>query len=205
LIPAPVVDGDLDDWPAQRYHATDVVYGASSWTGGQDLSATYLVGWDGLNLYLAITVNDDRRVQESSGRELFKGDGAELLLDTVLEADSTPRSLSDDDYQIGLSPGDFAGSGTEAYRWYPLAVESPLSSVQIASASTANGYRLEIKIPWSVFGVNPDAGSTFGFALSVSDNDLIGTAIQQTMVSSVSTRVLTDPTTWGTLELTAAD
>jgi hypothetical protein len=64
-----------------------------------------------------------------------------------------------------------------------------------------NGFYLEASIPWSTFGVTPNAGSTFGFTLSVSDNDTPGTTEQQSMISSVDTRRLTNPTTWGTLIL----
>jgi hypothetical protein len=56
-------------------------------------------------------------------------------------------------------------------------------------------------IPWTVFGVTAEAGDRFGFALSVSDNDLTGAPVQQSMVSNVSSRTLTNPTTWGTLIL----
>lgn len=202
---APVLDGEFEEWPSQRYNATEVVFGSSEWSGGSDLSATYLMGWDSQNLYLAIEISDDQLVQESRGRQLFKGDSVELLLDSGLEADFLSRSLNDDDYQIGLSPGDFTGTGFEAYRWFPLAVEAPLSSVQVVSQEVATGYTLEASIPWPVFGIEPQAGDLFGFALSISDNDQHGIGVQQSMVSSVSTRVLTDPTTWGTLELVLAD
>jgi hypothetical protein len=40
--------------------------------------------------------------------------------------------------------------------------------------------------------------------VSVSDNDAVGTAAQQSMVSSVSSRTLLNPTTWGTMVLAGA-
>ncbi len=70
-----------------------------------------------------------------------------------------------------------------------------------AGKTSTTGYTLEAKIPWSVFGLTPVDGARYGFALSVSDNDAAGTATQQSMVSSVSTRTLVNPTTWGTLIL----
>jgi hypothetical protein len=51
--------------------------------------------------------------------------------------------------------------------------------------------------------VTPLAGGRYGFALSLSDNDVAGSSTFQSMVSSVDTRELTDPTTWGTLILEA--
>jgi len=61
--------------------------------------------------------------------------------------------------------------------------------------------RVEAAIPWNVLGVVPAAGQSYGFAVSASDNDDTGQNLQQGMVSSVPTRVLVDPTTWGELQL----
>ena len=201
LEAAPGIDGNLEDWPSQRWSATEVVYGASNWSGGSDLSASFVIGWDDDNLYIAANVNDDSHVQLATGYNLYRGDSVEILLDTLLETDFNSAVLSPDDYQIGLSPGNFSSIGPEAYRWFPSSVQSSLSSPIIESASTDDGYILEAQLPWIIFGVDPVAGEQYGFAFSVSDNDQAGTRTQQSMVSSVSTRVLTDPTSWGTLIL----
>jgi hypothetical protein len=76
--------------------------------------------------------------------------------------------------------------------------------VTVAGKATPQGYDLEARIPWTTFSLTPAEGARYGFALSISDNDLAGTAAQQSMVSSVSTRKLTNPTTWGTLALGAS-
>ncbi len=204
LATAPTIDGVLGEWTTTAYTANQVVFGAAAWTGTSDLSAAYYVGWDSGNLYLAARVTDDRHVQVSSGRYLYKGDDVEIQLDTDLPGDYYSTTLSADDYQIGLSPGDFAARPAEAYRWYPAALEASLPTVAVAARKTDQGYDLEARIPWSVFGVTPAGGTTYGFALSFSDNDRAGSAVQQSMVSSVATRRLQNPTTWGTLILAPA-
>ena len=73
--------------------------------------------------------------------------------------------------------------------------------VEAAAVPTDDGYRIEAKIPWSIFGVNPDVGKDYGFAFSISDNDKSGENVQQSMVSNAPNRHLTDPTTWGELTL----
>jgi Carbohydrate family 9 binding domain-like len=197
----PTIDGDLSDWTGNIFSANQIVFGASSWTGGADCSATYSIAWDSANLYLAIRVTDDRFVQISSGRTMYKGDGAEILLDTDLAGDFSTRPLSSDDYQIGLSPGNFGSLPPSAYRWFPASQESALASAEVKSVKTDAGYNLEVRLPWAVFGISPVSNRHYGFALSISDDDAPGTAVQQSMVSSVSTRILTDTTTWGTLVL----
>jgi hypothetical protein len=76
---------------------------------------------------------------------------------------------------------------------------------QIKIAATRNETehltRVEVIIPWSVFGINPKSGMHLGFALSVSDNDNTSSNVQQTMVSTSQNRSLFNPITWGDLLL----
>jgi len=202
LTTPPTIDGSLSltEWRV-GYLVKDVVFGHVARSGKSDLSATYYIGWDQTYLYLAVEVVDDKFVQVSRGRLLFKGDEVELQLDADLNGDFATTSLSADDYQLGLSPGDFASNAPEAYLWYPSKKAGSLSSISVKSQSTTSGYNLEARIPWSVFDVTPTAGTHYGFALSVSDDDKAGVAAQESLISSVSTRKLVNPTTWGTLEL----
>lgn len=197
----PTLDGDLSDWDATSYKSDKIVFGSSNWTGTSDASAEYHIGWTNEALYLAVKVTDDAHVQVSSGSLLYKGDEVELQLDTNLAGDYFSNILSADDYQIGLSPGNFSSLRTESWRWYPRSTRGPLSVISIHVKSRSDGYDLEAKIPWSVVGVSPSEGASYGFALSISDNDLKGAPVQQSMVSSVSSRTLSNPTTWGTLVL----
>jgi hypothetical protein len=197
----PTLDGDLSDWSSSTFNANKIVFGASNWTGVTDASSIYYIGWTDEALYVAIKVTDDTFVQVSRGSLMYKGDEIELQLDTNLEGDYFSNILSSDDYQIGLSPGNFSNLGKESWRWYPRASLGPLSTITIHAISRSDGYDMEAKIPWSIFGVTPSADDRFGFALSVSDNDLKGAPVQQSMVSSVSSRTLSNPTTWGTLIL----
>lgn len=197
----PTVDGDLSEWSSSTFTANHIVFGASNWSGASDASSVFYIGWTNEALYVAIKVMDDTLVQVSSGGLIYKGDEVELQLDTDLEGDFFSNILSSDDHQIGLSPGNFGNLSTESWRWYPRVTRGPLSAITIRAKSRSDGYDLEAKIPWSVFGVTPSAGARYGFALSVSDNDLKGAPVQQSMISSVSSRTLTNPTTWGTLIL----
>lgn len=200
----PAIDGDLGEWTSDLFSANEVTFGAGSRTGGSDLSAVYRLAWDSQALYIGLQVTDDRYVQEASGATLYRGDSAEILVDTNLGADFNSSSLSSDDYQIGFSAGGDLQSGAgEAYRWFPASRSSSLSLVDLAARRTPSGYTLEIRLPWAELEFTPSAGDQLGFVLSVSDNDQPNTAEQQSLVSSVSTRVLADPTTWGTLLLTS--
>jgi len=202
LSTPPKIDGYVEEWTIPLYRAEAVVYGASEWQNVDDLSAAVFLGWDQTYLYIAVKVHDDTYVQNATGAYIYQGDSIEILLDTDVSGDYYLASLSADDFQLGISPGNPGpNQNPEAYLWFPRNLEGRRTSVKIAATRSGSGYHLEAAIPWSVFGVTPFSGQHFGFALSISDNDRVGKNLQQSMVSLVSTRVLTAPTTWGDLTL----
>jgi hypothetical protein len=202
LSSPPKIDGPWDEWSSTQYPLKYVVWKASDWTGSSDLQASYRVGWDASYLYLAVKVYDDVYAQHETGANLYLGDSLELLLSTNPYGDSAAAGLTAYDYQIGISPGyGDLGDDTEAYLWFPKTKEGTLSSVPIGVEKMDGGYRIEFAVPWSVFGMSPAKGQVYGFAISVSDNDKKDQNVQQTMISSVSTRWLANPASWGLLTL----
>lgn len=200
-VPA-IIDGNLSEWTSSSYVANQALsYANSSWSGAADLSATFYLAWDAEFLYLAVQRIDDTFVQVSTGRYMYKGDDVEIQLDVDLAGDYSSASLSADDFQIGLSPGNFGTIQPEAHLWFPRSSEKNLTTAVVKATQSNGGYQLEAKIPWATFGISPESGERFGFALSLSDNDSPGVATWQSMVSSVTTRRVTNPTTWGTLVL----
>ncbi len=198
----PVIDGVWDEWTTTQYPLDNVVWGRSSWSGQNDLLASYRIGWDNNYLYLAVKVHDDKYGQVSNGSKLYLGDSIELLLSTKPSADSANLGLTSHDYQLGISPGhDKIGHDMEAYLWFPEAKQDSLDNVSIGAVTMQDGYRVEAAIPWSVFDITPSRGQVFGFAVSVSDDDHEDHAEQQSMISSSPLRNLSDPTTWGALIL----
>lgn len=194
------VDGAFTDWAGLPNLIDQAVFRPENWTGIGDQSALYAAAWDEVYLYLAVQATDDAYVQTERGELIFRGDSVELLFDANFGGDFSQADLSADDYQIGLSPGA-SGGAAEAYVWFPAGRAGAPGGLLLAAQTTALGYNVEAAIPWSLLGVAPLAGQRFGFALSLSDNDTAGGAEQQSMVSSVSTRRLANPTTWGTMAL----
>jgi hypothetical protein len=206
-LPAPpTLDGDLAEWAGvAAVQSSFLVYRANSWDGSADLQATWQLGWDNTNLYLGVAVSDDRHVQTQTGNQIFRGDSLDIQFDTERIADFG-TGLSPDDYQITLSPGDFAGLPPSAFRFQGTGdgriLDAPGGNrVTLTALQTTTGYNLEAAIPWSDLGLVPEAGLTIGLALNASDDDTPGTAVQEVMMSNMPGRTLTNPTTWGTLTL----
>lgn len=198
----PVLDGTWDEWTNAAYPVRSVVYGANQRENTEDLEGSFRAGWDRDYLYLAVKVIDDRYVQNSTGVLLYQGDSIEVQFDADLEGDLNVNSLSSDDFQLGISPGRPDPDGTkEVYLWNPSNLAGARTDMRIASVGGDGLYRVEIAIPWSLFGVTPEAGDQFGFSLNISDNDNPNENTQHTMISAVAGRTLTDPTTWGLLIL----
>jgi len=200
---APNIDAQGGDWPSPLPYAIDQnVFRPANWTGAADQIGHFALGWDASNLYMFIVVEDELHVQIQHGELLFRGDSLELQLDADLGGDFDSTSLSPDDFQLGLSPG-LNSDTPEAYLWNPAARKGVPSGLTLFSRATGaqGGYAIEVAIPWTMYGVTPAGGLRFGFALNSSDDDQAGVAAQESMISTVSTRTLLNPTTWGTLQL----
>ena len=196
------LDGIWDEWDGLQYPANFIPYGYEQWTGEEDLSASFRVGWNEKFLFIAAKVRDDVYVQNAQYHDIYQGDSLEILLDTDLYGDFYYDELSSDDYQLGISPGRPDVNGMrEAYMWYPYVIAGSRPEVGIGATKVDDVYRVEAAIPWTLFNSVPSIGRHFGFAFSVSDNDTVNTIIQQSMSSSVPDRKLTHPMTWGELVL----
>jgi hypothetical protein len=195
------IDGNSNDWGELPRSANNIVFRSENWTGASDLSARFSAAWNTDFLFIFVQVTDDAHVQTQTGELLFRGDSVEILFDANLRQDFNNPDLTADDAQLGLSPGALNGDAASSYLWFPATRKGLPSGVQVAALRTDLGYNLEAAIPWNVLGAQPAAGERYGFALSISDNDAANSAAQETMSSSVPARRLTDPTTWGTLEL----
>jgi hypothetical protein len=200
------IDGDPLDWAGlPSYSSPYIVFTDDAWDGSDDLAASWQVSWDDANLYFVANVADDTHAQNQTGNQTFRGDSIELQIDSDRAGDYGP-SVSPDDYQIALSPGDFAGIPPSAFRFQGTNDDQMLDaptphSIIVFASSSGSGYALEAAIPWRDLGITPTPGLVIGLAVNVNDNDRPGTAAQEMMKSSTPERRFDDPTTWGTLTL----
>jgi len=227
-----VVDGDAGEWTAVAPTCrldTDpyVVYGREQWRGPQDTSMTVRAAWDASMLYLLFDVRDDVVWQEKQRADMWAGDHLEVWLDVDLFGDYTEAVNSQDDIQFGFSPGNFGTIPPEVFVWTPEINPASVSSVQIGARRTAEGYVVEVGIPWREllrwtvpiewkeeaegWGQHPlrvpdrplrrpVPGWVLGISADLSDTDDVA-APQKCFLSSSVDRAWGDPTTFGALEL----
>lgn len=174
-----------------------------SWDGSRDVSAVWRLAYDDTFLYGLVIVVDDIHVQTQEPRFAYRGDALELELDTNHDRADQARS---DDYQYVISPGNFADRPPGAFRFRggDNGVMNDFFGTrsEVVAARTADGYTVAFRIPWYDIGMRrPPAGTRLGIALSVSDNDTPGTAVQELVLSHIATRRWSTPSSWGTATL----
>ncbi len=201
------VDGSLDDWIGDPTFTLNdkaqLAYKLStnSWAGPQDLSGQVWAGWSPDGLFFAVKVVDDIHVQKDADLNLWHGDYVEWQFDTQLEKDRDRKSMNSDDYQIGVSVGDFAAVPPAAYVWFNGGEAAGAFNIQQAQVQTPDGYILEIFIPKDLLkGITLGEKAIFGLNVSLSDADDPSLG-QKAMLSTSSTRTYADPTTFGAITL----
>ena len=86
-------------------------------------------------------MTDNVHVQSTRtrGGDLYKGDDIEIWFDTDLAGDFASREGNADDFQLGLSPGDFEGLAPEAYFWNPDRKPERIRLVTVAARPREGG------------------------------------------------------------------
>jgi hypothetical protein len=196
-----ILDGDLNEWGGEGIPLTLPHFGVDQWRGPADLSGTAWVGWNENGLLLAVNVLDDTHVQTQRSWEMFRGDSVELWMDAELEGDFDVATANGDDYQFGFSPGNFADLPPEGVVYVPSRDATLNRQILVAARTHSAGYTLESAVPWAVLRVQPQQGRVFGYGVDLSDNDVPGTAQQQTQVNHNPNFQFQMPATFGNLVL----
>ncbi len=167
---APVMDGIKDAvWSETTSNQIPNLIGGLI-DGPADCSASWYGLWDADNLYLLVEVTDD--ILKNSGPSAPKfwiHDCFELFLDMLNEKNNveTGASTTDDKYQYRF----IYGLDNE-----PIFEKPPVAGVKNVSKATANGYIIEVKMPWAtLIGTFPFGdlviGKSIGAEFQVADLD----------------------------------
>jgi len=153
-MPKPAqIDGDLSEWGEAQWTRIflrkQAVYGVGAWEGPNDYSLKTAASWESDALLLAFDVTDNTHLQEKQKADMWEGDHLEIWLDVDLEGDYAEAVNSSDDFQLGLSPGNFSTLPPEVHVWVPSVNPKSLENVAVAAQKTETGYTLEVRLPTS--------------------------------------------------------
>lgn len=156
---APVIDGQVDDvWNnARSYPLANVLYAPD---GSTNLpAADYRALWDETNLYVLVNVTD-HTLQHDPALSWHNNDSVELYLDAD---NSKLADYGQTDFQYSFNWDKTSPQMQELKH-------DRVEGVQYALVTTDEGYRLEIKLPWSTLGTQPSVGGRIGLDVQVNDN-----------------------------------
>ena len=156
---APEIDGERDAvWDAAReFELKNVVRGAAERPEGADFSVKFRPLWDPERLYVLIDVTD--QTLSTSGANSYDDDGIELYLDA---GDRKGGTYGEGQFQFTAAQG--ADRLAENKR-------NAEEGVEMVQKAREGGYLVEIAIPWSTLGANPETGMRIGIDVHAIDND----------------------------------
>ncbi|MDE1170098.1 MAG: sugar-binding protein [Verrucomicrobium sp.] len=157
------LDGSGAHWPGvppERIESGRLVVGADA----SGLSATYKACWDDANLYVLVHVTDPTPLQNRhTARWFWMGDAVEVFVGTEEPDHGGPLRFTDRHYVVGAKqPGA------------PVILESATGKsdgpAQGAVLPAADGYSVEIAIPWKDLGATPRTGLEILFDVGIDDS-----------------------------------
>ncbi len=187
---APVIDGQAESlWAdAKKYKISNSIYSPVS--SPADLSANYRVMCDQENLYLFVDVIDDELKNDSV--EFYYDDTVEVFIDADNSKDS---GYGENDYTYNFNWDRTSPSMEERGQPYQN------DDIKFALVTSDNGYRLEIKFPWSTLGTEVSTGSKIGLDVHVNDDDDGGERDTKFTWCDREDNAWQNPKTFGTAEL----
>lgn len=219
----PEIDGELDDWGLEGIpvygesgprlegsfediwamithvelgdNKHEVLFRPQNWYGILDLGAWFDTRWDDKMLYIVVQVADDKLIQEWQEDALYNGDHVEIWFDNDLTGDFDVAKANSDDFQIGISPGNFKEFKPSMYCWLPKTKKGNIKDAEVSAKRTNDGYILEAKIPFQFLGIEPKPEKMLGLTVLISDTDEKENP-QKCMIGTSSKYEWGNPTTW---------
>jgi hypothetical protein len=200
----PVLDGQLEDWPAAEMKAFDMAQADQIDEGGfysASMSASIRCAHDAERLYFGVVVHDDHRVVDSSA--LYDDDAVHFYLDARADA---AGPYGTDDHEIVLRADGM-------YHDYAQGA----AAVQLEGVVVGNGpgadFTIEISILKTSLGGASPLPPRLGFDLGFTDDDGFGAhayglwylsqrpSCPDCCTTTPDARAWCDTTTFGGLEL----
>lgn len=188
---APSIDGNIETaWSfANRQTIANLIVGSVA--NDNDLSGSFRTLWDTTNLYVLVQVTDDMQ-RNDSGLQTWNDDSVEIYVDANNDKSSVYAS---NDYQYRFT-------WTAASLTVEETKHGAITGVTAVRVATANGYVVEVKLPWSTLGQSSVAVSgLLGLDVHINDDDDGGSRDGKKAWFNVVDTSWMDPSTFATARL----
>lgn len=158
---APDIDGVADElWlnpDIKEMRAENEVQPTVS--GPDDLGGSLKLLWDNHYIYFFAEVIDDAKYNDSEN--FYEDDGIEIYFD-IDNDKATTYGANDVQYSFRWNDGTRVGS---------LPSGRPVTGIEYMTVSTAEGYQVEGRIPWTTLQGTPQTGQLIGIDFMINDDD----------------------------------
>ena len=161
------IDGKPEDWGDQGFRVGVLESETGKQKPAADLDASFRLGWDERGLLVLIEVSGKVQDEATKANELWQKDSIELFY--------APMRGSPDVVQMVISPGadprqPELRSAIEDDRQTEALKKTKVTASAVRT-KTANGYVLEVLLPWQNLAIKPGVGREFAFQLYVNSTD----------------------------------
>lgn len=158
---APTIDGEIDGaWDMASWNQIAYLMPDPWVTPDTPFEAMYKLLWDDTNLYILVEVVDDVLAVYTEGVGAWQDDSIELFFDLANDGGAYDSFTSQTYFRAVDDEAFYAGGGTE------------ITTIDRNTVETDTGYRVEISVAWSNWGVTAGDLSAIGFDINVNDGDV---------------------------------
>ncbi|WP_162144183.1 sugar-binding protein [Sporocytophaga myxococcoides] len=189
---APIIDGTDDAGIWDNPNILSVMAGntlSGTVSGPSDLGGSAKFLWDNNYLYVFAKVSDNTKQNDS--QNIFDDDAVEIYLD-INNDKATTYGANDVQYTFGWNDGTTVGA---------LPTGRSTAGITYSAVSSANGYVIEARIPWTTVQGNPASNQLLGIEFMINDDDNSGTRDKKLAWNSTADNAWQDPSLFGVARL----
>ena len=162
---AVTIDGKADDWGDAGLRASSLPAAKGKMRPAANFDPSLRLGWNDQGLVALATIRDDTILESAKRTSLYEGDSVEFFV--------TPEMGMVGGYQVIVSPGVTAKYPKPRASFYgPTSrLDGKGLTVEAAGAKTADGYVVEVLLPWSNLKLTPAEGRRCAVQVFVNDVD----------------------------------
>lgn len=160
------VDGSGEDWGNRGFRVEILTAPEGQTLSVEDFDVKFCLGWDSTGLYVLATVIDDIPSEHENLSQLWRKDCVEIIM-----AEDVGHSNK---FMLAAASGadpKYSRVRSRLYDFRPEDLRSSQLSFEAASQWKMGSYSVELMLPWTNLGKEPQPGMRFAFQLVANDND----------------------------------
>lgn len=158
------IDAHSNDWGEQGFRVEGLVEVSGATRSSANFAPSFRLGWDERGVLIFASIRDDVVVEYPAQPAMWIKDSIELFM---AESRSSPNR-----FQLCIGPGvDGLQPRARTFFWDRRPSLRTALTAEVAGARTAEGYEVEILLPWSNLSISPKAGGEVALQVMVNDAD----------------------------------